>query len=78
MALYKNGKSEEFFLFVCNFNMTLAASGMLETAAKVQYLCTLSNGDELCQFDSLSADMEGTNPLRTEAIIGGWVLIFSY
>ena len=38
MSLFENGKPEEFLLFVCNFNMTLAASGTLEAGAKYQYL----------------------------------------
>ena len=40
MSLLDNGKPE-FFLFVRNSNMTLAASGTLEAGAKHQYLCTL-------------------------------------
>ena len=30
ISLINNGNTEEFFLFVSNFNMTLMASGMLE------------------------------------------------
>ena len=41
------------------------------TAMKVIYLCTLVHGEELRQFDSLSADVEGTDNLTTEAIILG-------
>ena len=40
MSLFENGDSEEFLLFVRNFNITLAASGMPETGAKIQYLQT--------------------------------------
>ena len=36
MSLFDNGNTEEFLLFVCNFNTTLAASGTLETGAKYQ------------------------------------------
>ena len=57
MSLFDNGKPEDFLLFVCNFNMNLAASGMLEADAKFQYLCTLVYGEALRQFDSLSADV---------------------
>ena len=46
-------------------------SGTLETSAKVQYLHTLVRGEELCQFDSLYADVEGTKLLTVEAIILG-------
>ena len=41
MALTNNENIEEFLLFVHNFNMTLEASGTLDTAEKFQYLCTL-------------------------------------
>ena len=41
MALFDNGKPEEFLLFVRNFNMNLAASAIMKTATKVQYICTL-------------------------------------
>ena len=37
----------------------------------MQYLCTLVCGELLRQFDSLSADMESTNPLTAETIILG-------
>ena len=65
MFLFDNGDLEEFLLFVCNFNMTLVASGTLDTDAKIQYLCTLVRGEALHQFDLLSADMEiHRNPKR--------------
>ena len=38
---------------------------------EVQYLCTLAHGEELCQLDSLSTDVEGTDNLTAEAIILG-------
>ena len=63
MALFDNGDPEEFFLFVCNLKMTLAASGMLTMGAKIQYLCTLVHGKALHQFEQLSADAESTNHL---------------
>ena len=44
MALFENGETEEFLLFIHNFNMTLEASGILETAVKVQYLHMLARG----------------------------------
>ena len=44
MSLFEHGEPEEFLLFMRNFQMTLAVSGMLETEAKVQYLCTLVRG----------------------------------
>ena len=58
-------------LFVSNFNMTLAASGMLEAGAKYQYLCTIVREEVLFQFDLLSADVEVTENLNVDYIIRG-------
>ena len=44
MALFYNSKPEEFLSFVCNFNMTLEASGMHKAGANIQYLCTIVRG----------------------------------
>ena len=52
-----------------NFNTTLAASGTLAKGVKVQYLCNIVHGEALFQFDLLSSDVEGTNPLTVENII---------
>ena len=57
--MFDNGDTEEFLFFVCNFNMTLEASGMLKAGAKVQYICTLVRGEKLRQFDNFSAEVEG-------------------
>ena len=57
MSLFDNVNSEGFLFFVCNFNMTLAASGMLEAGAKYQYLRTISRVEALHQFDLLSDDI---------------------
>ena len=67
---------KSFFLFIRNFNMTLAAPGTLGTDANMKYLCTLVREELLRQFDSLSADAEVTNPLTSEAIILGLALYF--
>ena len=53
----KNGNPEEILLFVCNLNMTLAASGTLDTALKVKYLNTLVRGEELRQFYLMYTDV---------------------
>ena len=45
--------------------MTLAATGMLETDAKFQYLLTIVRGEVLHQFDLLSDDMENTDTSLT-------------
>ena len=44
MTLFDNGDPEELFLFVQNFNITLAVSEALVTGAKIQYICTLVCG----------------------------------
>ena len=46
-----------------NFQMTLVATGALETEAKVQYLRTLVRGEALRQFDLVSSDAENTETL---------------
>ena len=57
-----------------NLNTTLAASGMLDIGAKIQYLCTLIHGEPLRQFESLSADVESMDTLNVEFIIEGLAL----
>ena len=41
MSLFHNGDPEGLLLLVHNFNMTLTASGILETDDKAKYFCTL-------------------------------------
>ena len=53
MALFENGKPEEFLLYVRNLQITLEASGALATSAKIQYLRMLLRGKELRQVDNL-------------------------
>ena len=60
MSLFENGEPEDFLLFVCNSNMTLAEIGTLETGVNIQCLCTLVRAEALRQFDLLSADVEST------------------
>ena len=69
MALFENGKPKEFLLLVCNFNMNIEASIMLEKSGYIQYLHTLVRGESVCQFDTLSAYVEIKTPLTVEAII---------
>ena len=59
-----------------NFNTTLAVSGALEAAAKVQLLCPLVRGEALCQFDMFFADSESMELLTVEYIIKGLALYF--
>ena len=77
MSLFENGDLEEFLLFVRNFNVTLAASGTLESDAKFQYLCNLFRGEALHQFDSFSDDAKSKKTLNIEDIIKGLVQHFS-
>ena len=65
MSLFDHGKPEEFVLFVQSFQMNLAAVGMLETEAKVNYLCKLVCGGALCQFDLLYDYMENMDIFLT-------------
>ena len=45
--------------------MILAATGIIETEANFQYLCTLVRGEELRKFDLLSDDVKNIEtPLR--------------
>ena len=69
MVLLGNGDLEDFFLFVRNFNITLEASGILQTDTKAQQIYKLVCGEALRQFDLMSADMESANPLTVEAIL---------
>ena len=66
MSLFDNGDLEEFFLLFCNFNTTLATSGMMDTGAKIQYLHMLVRGEVLGQFDSLSDNVESSETLNVE------------
>ena len=44
MSLFDHGDPEEFMLFVRNFNMPLAATGMLDMDSNIQYPRTLVCG----------------------------------
>ena len=70
-TLFNNRNLEEFLLFVHNFNMNIAASGMMGKDVKAKYLRTLVRGEVLLQFDSIYDDVEGTDPLTVENIILG-------
>ena len=60
MSLFDHGEPYEFLFFVRYFKMTLAAIIMLETGAKVQYLCPLVHEEALPQFELLSSNMRNT------------------
>ena len=63
-------------MFILNFDMTLAATGMLDMDEKIHYLRTLVRGEELCQFGLLSADVENTETLNVDYYIKGLALYF--
>ena len=48
--------------------MTLKASENIETTTKVQYLRKLVRVEALHQFDTLSDDVESTNPLTAGCV----------
>ena len=65
LPLFDHGKTEEFLLFVGNFQMNLASTGTLETEAKGQYLCKIVYGEALRQFDLLYDDVENADTSLT-------------
>ena len=71
MPLFDNGKPEGFLFFIWEFNMTLEASVMLKSGTKIQYLCTLVHGEELCPVDTLSSEAGSSNPENLTYIILG-------
>ena len=78
MSLFDHGETEELLLFIRKFQMTLVATGMLETEAKVQYICTLVRGEALHQFHLLSSDVENTNTsLNVDDLLKGLAWYFS-
>ena len=44
MALFDNGKPEDFLLFTRNINTNIEPLGTLMVDAKIQYLCTMVRG----------------------------------
>ena len=76
MSLFDNGEPEEFLLFMRNFNTALAASGILEAGAKIQYLPTLVRREALHHFDLLSDDVESTKTFNINDIIKGLAQYF--
>ena len=57
MTLFDNGETDQFLLFVRNFQMTLKYSGALTDSAKLQYLCSLLMGEALCKLDTLCVEV---------------------
>ena len=53
ISLFDHGELGEFLLFIQNFNMTLAATGILDIDAKIYDIHMLVHGEALRQFDML-------------------------
>ena len=51
--------------------MTLAATGMLDIYARIQYLCMLVHGKTLRQFDFFSTEIENTEAINVDYYIKG-------
>ena len=60
MSLFDHSDPQGFLLFMQNFQITLAATGTLETEAEAQYLRSLVRGEALCRFELVSADARDT------------------
>ena len=76
MSFFYHGKPEEFLLFICNFNMTLLATGTLDMDAKMPYSRTIFYRQLLRQFDLLSDDVKNIETLNVDYYIKGLVFYF--
>ena len=71
IVLFDNSAIGEFLLFARNFNVTLKASGTLNSGVNIQYRCNLVRGEELCQFDTLPTKVGSAIPENLTSIILG-------
>ena len=62
IPLFNYVETEDFILLMKNSQMTLAATEIIETEAKVLYICTLVRGEALRQFDLVSDDAKMQKP----------------
>ena len=69
MALFGSDETEEFLLFVCNFQMTLEASRTLYDGLKIQYIHTLVRGEALKQLEMFSVEVGSTTTEKLNLII---------
>ena len=67
---------KEFFLFVCNFNMTIDTSVTITSNVKLQYIHTLLCVESLCQFDTLCAQVVSTNMAHLNRVVFGLGMYF--
>ena len=71
MTLFDNGDGKEFLLLLQNFQITLKASGTLDSGVNIQYLCILVRGEALHQLYMLSVEVGSTTTANLNLIILG-------
>ena len=69
IVLFDKSESEEFLLFIKNFQMTLKSSVILIDDRNIQYICTLVRGEALHHIDTLSSEVGSTNSEHLKYII---------
>ena len=71
MAFLDNNKPEELLLLMWNFKIMLDKSGIIAANTRIQYLCTLSRGEALCQFGTLCAHVASMTIAHLNRLILG-------
>ena len=71
MALFYKGNTEESFLFIKNFKISLKASGTLAASANIQCFRALLHDKALCQLDTFSVEVVTTTIAHLNRIILG-------
>ena len=69
MALFSNGETEEFLLFVHNLKMKINASGNIVDNINLWYLSIILTGEVIHQFDTLCARFGSTNMAHLKQVI---------
>ena len=71
LALFDNGKPEEFLFFISKFQMTLKAAGTLASGVKIRYLSMIVCEEVLHQLNMLSSEVKSTTLEHLKSIILG-------
>ena len=71
MALFDNSKSEEFLLFLRNFQMMIKAPGALASSATIQHFCTLLRGEALRKLDTFFVEVVSITTTNLNHIVLG-------
>ena len=71
MALFENSKSEEFLLFIRNFQLIVKAPGVLASSTKIQHVCTLLHGEALHQLGNLCVEVGSMTTTHLNHIVLG-------